>query len=275
MQKSLTVIGAGKVGKTLARLWTLNQTYEIRDVLTRTPTSAQRAVDFIGAGQAVNEYTSLRPADFFLIASPDNQIRKCCEALATAGLLCSGNVVFHCSGALPSSALAAATRQGAAVASVHPIRSFASPEQRLENFEGIWCGVEGDRRAIDALRKGFAAIGAQWVPIKPKAKILYHAAAVFASNYLVTLTEVAKQAYMAAGVPADVALQLLQPLMQETLENIFRLGPEAALTGPIARGDMAAATRQYQAVANWNAQYAELYNQFVTLTAELAARRKA
>lgn len=273
MQKSLTLIGAGKVGKTLARLWTVNQTFQLQDVLTCTLESARRAVDFIGAGQAVKEYASLRAADIFLIASPDNQIRKCCEALAGTGLLRANSVVFHCSGALPSSVLQAATRQGAQVASIHPIRSFASPEQGVENFDGTWCGVEGDNRALDSLRKEFYAIGAQWVPIKPKAKILYHAAAVFASNYLVTLADVAQQAYMAAGIPADVALQLLQPLMQETAANVFRLGPEAALTGPIARGDTAAVHRQYQAVANWNEQYGELYNQFARLTAELAARR--
>src|ERR1035437_93519 len=104
----MTLVGAGKVGKTLARLWTVNQTFHLQDVLTRTPESAIRAVNFIGAGQAVNEYANLRPADIYLIASPDNQIRKCCEALAGTGLLCAGSVVFHCSGALPSSVLQAA-----------------------------------------------------------------------------------------------------------------------------------------------------------------------
>lgn len=273
MTKSISIIGCGKVGKTLSRLWTLNGTLQIQDILNRSVDSATHASAFVGAGRSIASYAELKPADIFLIAAPDDQIEHCCEELAQSGKLSADNIVFHCSGALPSSVLQAARQQGAPIASIHPIRSFASPEKVVQNFAGTFCGVEGDQRAIEVVQQAFTAIGAQLVPIKADAKILYHAAAVFSSNYLVTLLDVAQQAYIQAGIAPDVALKLIEPLMRETADNVFRLGPETALTGPIARGDMATAEKQLRSVTEWNPAYAALYEQFMKLTVDLAARR--
>lgn len=274
MSKSITLIGAGHVGKTLGKLWTQSRAFRLQDVLTQSLESAQRAITFIGAGQAVDNYARLQPADVFLIATPDDRIEASCAALAQTGLLTVDTIVFHCSGALPSSVLRPAIDQGAAIASIHPIRSFAQPEQVVQDFAGSWCGMEGEQRALDVLAPAFTAIGAQLAPIKAEAKIHYHAGAVFACNYLVTLLDVARQSYARAGIAPDVALQMMAPLVRETVENIFRLGPESALTGPVARGDLETANRQWQAVAQANPAHGELYRQCMTLTAELAARRQ-
>ncbi|MBS0307453.1 MAG: DUF2520 domain-containing protein [Proteobacteria bacterium] len=272
---SLTLIGAGKLGQSLGKLWTQHHAFRLQDVLTRSQESAQRAIACIGVGEAVSDFASLRRADVYLIATPDDRILSACTALAQAGLLDANSIVFHCSGALPSSVLQPAIERGAAVASIHPIRSFAVPEQVVQNFTGTWCGMEGDRRALDVLTPAFAAIGARLVPIKAEEKIHYHAAAVFACNYLVTLLDVARQSYQRAGIDADAVLQMMAPLVRETVENVFKLGPEAALTGPVARGDMATAERQWQAVAAADAAHGELYAQLMRLTMELAQRRDA
>jgi len=273
MKTTITIIGAGRLGKTLGKLWALHGVLHLQDVLNRSPASARAAVDFIGSGQPVSDYAELRAADAYLIATPDDQITSCCAALAHTGKLSTSSIVFHCSGALPSSALQPAIEQGAAAASIHPIRSFAQPVQVVQDFTGTWCGVEGDQRALDVLIPAFTAIGAQTVPIRTEAKIHYHAAAVFACNYLVTLLDVARQSYATAGIEPDVALQLMAPLVRETVENVFRLGPQSALTGPIARGDMATAEKQCVAVAASNQAHGALYRQFMQLTVDLAARR--
>jgi len=271
--QTLTVIGCGKVGKTLARLWTAHQTFQLLDVLNRSRSSAQQACDFIGAGSAVTTYTELRPADIYLIAASDDQIAPCCAALAASGKLTGSSIVFHCSGALSSQALSTAAEQGAAVASIHPIRSFADPQQVVQHFAGTYCGSEGDAAALAVLTPAFDATGALCVDIKRDNKILYHAAAVFASNYLVTLIDVARQAYVEAGLAPDVALRLIEPLLSESAANAFKLGPASALTGPIARGDMETVARQYQAVQQWNPEVAALYRQFEALTLNLARQK--
>jgi len=275
MKQTLNIAGCGKVAQVLARLWTQNRVLDIQDILNRSPDSARQAAAFIGAGRPVPEGAAMRSADIYLIGTPDDRIAATCEALAGAGKFTEHSVVFHCSGALRSSALQAATRCGAAVASVHPVRSFAVPETVAAGFAGTCCGIEGDQRALAVLEPAFAAIGARLLPIKADAKILYHAAAVFASNYLVTLLDVAMQAYVEAGIPEDAALALMEPLVRETVDNVFRLGTMAALTGPIARGDTDTALRQQQAVASWDARHGALYEIFIELTAALAQRRKS
>ncbi|RBA24168.1 Rossmann-like and DUF2520 domain-containing protein [Herminiimonas fonticola] len=271
---TLSIIGCGKVGQTLGRLLYEKHAVEIQDILNRSTASGMNAITFIGAGRVANNYDDLRPADIFLIAAPDDQIAACCESLANANCLSKDSIVFHCSGALPSSILQAASAHSAAIASIHPIRSFAVPEKIICDFADTYCGVEGDQRALDILTPLFTAIGAQLVTIKSEEKILYHAAAVFASNYLVTLLDTAVQTYGQAGIPQDVALKMMAALVRETTENVLKIGPEKALTGPIVRGDIKAVLSQYRAVISWNKPYGLLYKKLGSLTARLAFRSR-
>lgn len=270
---TLTIIGCGKVGRTLGRLWHINKIAVIQDILNTTVDSGEQAVRFIGAGNAVADFGHLRAADIVLIAAPDDQIAACCHALANTNCLSAGSIVFHCSGALSSSVLQTVQKHGATVASVHPVRSFALPEKVVRDFANTYCGVEGDQAALDQLGPLFNAIGACFVPIDPEQKILYHAAAVFASNYLVTLLDTAVQTYARAGIPQDTALKMMTALVRETTENVLQVGPEDALTGPIARGDVATVIRQYRATNGWNKSYGRLYRQLGKLTSRLVSRR--
>lgn len=270
---TLTIIGCGHVGKSLARLWQKHQSLQLKQILNRTPESAGQAIRFIGAGQAAMSFSDLQPADLYMIGVPDDRIADCALQLADSGMLCATSIVFHCSGSLPSSMMQAVTQTGAAVASVHPIRSFSIPEQVVNSFSGTWCGIEGDPRALPILSRLFADIGAQLVPIKAEAKMLYHSAAVFASNYLVTLLDVAIQTYMQAGVPEGQARQMIEPLVRKTAENVFSAGCEKALSGPIARGDLDLVKRQAEAVEAWNEEIGDLYQLLAKLTLDLANRR--
>src|SRR5687767_1099611 len=128
MMKTLTIIGAGNLGKTLGRLWHQHGTFRIQDVCCRSLAHADAATAFIGSGRAVEGLQVLRAADVYLISTPDDQVVACSDLLAGTGLLHGDSIVFHCSGALAASVLAEVRRSGAAVASIHPVRSFASPE---------------------------------------------------------------------------------------------------------------------------------------------------
>ncbi|TFW32703.1 Rossmann-like and DUF2520 domain-containing protein [Massilia horti] len=273
MAPTLNIVGAGHVGRVLGRLFAQSGVFEVQDVLTRSSASAQDAVRFIGAGRAVAAPRELRAAQVWMLAVGDDQIAPVCAALAQQGLFGQA-VVFHCSGAKAASELQAAERKGARTASVHPVRSFADPDAVAAAFGGTWCGIEGEPDALALLTRAFEAIGARLVPIDAPAKTVYHAASVFASNYLVTVLDAALRAYQAAGVPEQVARELARPLASETLANVFRLGPEAALSGPVARGDMATVARQQAALASWDEPTAELYQALVAATSDLARRKR-
>lgn len=274
MAPALNIVGAGHVGRALGRLFAQRGVFAVQDVLARSQHSAQRAVEFIGGGRALHDIGAMRPAPVWMLAVGDDQIAPVCAALAQAGLAADA-VVFHCSGAKSSAELDAAARLGAATASVHPIRSFADPGGVAAAFDGTFCGIEGDPAALALLAPAFEAIGARLVTIDAAAKTVYHAASVFASNYLVTVLDAALRAYQAAGIPPEVARQLAAPLATETLSNVLRLGPEAALSGPVARGDMATVARQQAAVTGWDAPTGALYAALAEATVELARRKRA
>ncbi len=274
MQTTLTIIGSGHLARTMGRLWQRNGGIVLGDVLSRKLANAAAACAFIGGGRPVDGYAALAPADIYLIATPDDQIAACCEQLAASGMVRPGVVVFHCSGALPAAVLAPAAACGALIASVHPVRSFASPEQVAQSFSGTWCGVEGDPAALALLTPLFSGLGAQLVEIAPAAKTVYHAAAVFACNYLVTLLDVAVQAYGHAGIPEDVAMKMMEPLVRKTVDQVFAAGTPAALSGPIARGDMVTVDRQREAVSAWDQDKGALYALLAKETLLLAQRRR-
>ncbi len=161
------------------------------------------------------------------------------------------------------------------MASAHPVRSFADTAAVARHFNGTFCGLEGDPRAVALLEPALNAIGAQVIALQADTKTLYHAASVFACNYLVTLMDVALNAYVAAGIPEHLARQMAEPLVRETVSNVFRLGPAQALTGPIARGDLATVARQQQAVDAWDPPAGRLYASLAEATKALARRKNS
>jgi predicted short-subunit dehydrogenase-like oxidoreductase (DUF2520 family) len=269
--KTITLIGAGRLATSLGHLWQHAHVLGIRDVLGRSAAASERAVAAIGAGRAVNDYAMLGPADLFLIATPDGAIARATDELLATGLIDAGSVVFHCSGAESSGLLSAARDRGAAVASAHPLTSFTGivPPGR---FAGVVCAIEGDLGATRVVSDLFSAIGGRPITLETAQKILYHAAAVFGSNYLVTLVQVALDTLGLAGIEPAVGLAMLAPLLRQTVDGVCAHGPHAALTGPIARGDAALVVRQYAALEAADAPIAALYRTLARRTAILADR---
>jgi predicted short-subunit dehydrogenase-like oxidoreductase (DUF2520 family) len=273
MVKRLSIIGCGKVGTTLGFLWLRQGTFCLVDILDQSSERASNAVADLHAGRALVNFDELEPADIYLIATPDQAIGEASLKLAAANILTPGNIVFHCSGVTPSSLLSAARDRGAAIASVHPIKSFADPAQAAANFAGTFCGVEGNLSALNILRPAFEAIGGIPFDIDPEKKALYHAATVFVSNYLTTLIEIGARALEASGMSRQTAFDLIEPIAKGTVQNIFEMGPVHALTGPIARGDVQTVGCHLQALASWQKPVADIYRQLGVFTLELSRRQ--
>ena len=271
MAKSLQIVGCGHVGKVLGRLWHASGRFRIDGILNRSRASAERACAFIGAGEPVALARELRPAaDVLLIATRDDAIQSSAERLAREAQLRPGALAFHVSGALCSQALAPLREQGLHVASVHPVASFADPEAAYRDFAGTYCGIEGDAPAYEAIGNAFEAIGARLFSIDAREKTVYHAGAVIACNYMVTLVEAGLRCYEQAGVPGEVARRVLEPLVSKTLGNVFRHSPAEALSGPIARGEVQVVADQLAALHASNPALAELYRVLGALTLDLA-----
>lgn len=270
-------MGGGRVAQSLATLWHRCGHFLVQDVLTTSLASAQSACAVIGSGRAVASLQSMRPADVWMLAVTDAQIAGCAQSLAEqfAHERQAANpapIVFHCSGAQSSATLEPLAALGWHVASAHCILSFATVAAALQQFPGTPCALEGDSVACEALRPAFTAIGARCFDVASADKLLYHAAAVFATNFLPVLQSVAEDAWAASGVPAELLPHLRQTLLDNAVRNVTTLGPAGALTGPAARGDTAHITRQSAVVHRWNDDAGQAYDALSALALALARR---
>lgn len=243
---TLNILGAGHLGRTLACLWHRRGVFTIGGICNRSTGSSAEAREFIGAGTAVDSLDAMPPADLWLIAVPDDQIATVAEALAPYLPADRQVLVFHCSGALPASALAACAT--AALASAHPVHSFADPRRSLDELPGATVALEGDASSVTRLQRAFRALDCHCIALTPEQKVLYHTGSVMACNYLTVLMDLSLQTLAAAGIDCATAKQLLAPIVLQTARNNFAIGPERALTGPLVRGDVGTVARQLQAL---------------------------
>ncbi len=267
--KTLNIIGAGRVGRSLAHLWHAGGVFKIQDVLTTSAASANEAVQFIGAGRSVHTMGDMRPADIWMLAVPDAQIAKVAAQLANNVNVKDG-IVFHCSGALASNVMAPLQKQSCNLASAHCILSFSAPASVITQFAGTPCALEGDAAAKQVLQSAFEAIGANCFDLAAKDKVLYHAAAVFATNFLPVLQVVAADLWQSTGMPKELIAPLNASLLQKAVQNIAAQGAAKALTGPAARGDSELVAMQGKAVAEWNADAGAAYAALSQLAARIA-----
>ncbi len=250
MSLKINLIGSGRVGQTVCRLAARSGLYTIQDIYNRNIAKANEAAAFIGAGRAVGSIGEMVPADLWLITVPDTAIAEAAAQLASLEL--APCVALHCSGFLPAKEMAALMQQGWMLASAHPVFSFADPSVLCYAIRGN-IGRNRRRRGAVALANDlFEAAGARTFSIRSDSKAIYHGAAVIANNLTTVLQALAREAWVQAGVPEDTIGALHEGLLRSTLENVLKLGPQSALTGPAARGDRRVVAEQWAAIAQWH-----------------------
>ena len=258
------------MGQTLAALLHRHTQVQVQDLYSRSFSSAEQAAQFVGAGTAAAELAHMRTADVWLLSVPDAQVGAAAQALADAqGAKLAGAIVFHNSGFLSAAVLQPLQALGCHVASAHPVLNFASPETGVRQFAGTPCGLAGDEQAVTWLHTALTAIGGRCFEIASADKPLYHAAAVFSSNFTVVLQGIAQDAWRSAGVPPELIRPLTEALLKSTVDNVLAMGPAQALTGPAARGDTVVVQAQGEVVKRWNAPAGELYQLLSNLAAAL------
>jgi predicted short-subunit dehydrogenase-like oxidoreductase (DUF2520 family) len=160
------------------------------------------------------------------------------------------------------------------VAALHPVKAFADPAREIATFDGVVCTLQGDAEAVARLAPMVTAIGGDPVVLPETVdRRLYHAGAVFASNYLAGLVQSALDCHAAAGIDPAASRRILAPILRDALDAILDKGPVQALTGPIARGDAEAVGAQAEAIASHDADLAGLYRALGRRTAGLARRK--
>jgi len=270
MPNSLAIIGAGRVGRALGRQ--LREAgWRIGAVLTRSEASARRAVRFIGAGKAFAGITrQVLLSQVILIATPDDEIVVVARELARIGEEeLRGRVILHTSGAMDSGALEPLRAHGATVGSMHPLQSFSGVA--VPSLEGRVFAIEGQTQAVRVARRIARELGGSPVRVAGDKKLLYHAAAAMAAGHILAVEEAATQVLLSLGMKRREAVRALLPLTRQVLDNFETLGPRAAWTGPLSRGDFKVVRAHLQALRRSPKEFVDAYDVLNHLAARALA----
>jgi predicted short-subunit dehydrogenase-like oxidoreductase (DUF2520 family) len=223
-------------------------------------TEVFKRIHVIGSGRVGSAVSArLSERGFDLDADASELVLLCVPDGAIAEVAASvepGPWIAHVSGATPLAELAPHTRRF----SVHPLQTFTR-ERGPEQLDGAWCAVSGETEAAMEHGRWLAeTLGLRPFELADSDRTLYHAGAVFASNYLVTLHRAAALLFESAGAPPEA----LEPLMRGTIENGFEL------TGPIARGDWETVAAHRAAIHEHRAELDDLYETLAGATLALA-----
>jgi predicted short-subunit dehydrogenase-like oxidoreductase (DUF2520 family) len=230
----VAIVGAGRLGTAIATALRGNHDFELTGPLGR------------GADAA--------GSDVALLCVPDREISTAAASL-TAGL-----VAGHCSGATGLEPLAPHDSF-----SLHPLMTVSAAGA---DFAGATAAIDASSsRALEIARSIAEALQMNSLHVRPEDRVAYHAAASIASNFLITLEAAAERLAATAGVGREA----LAPLVRASVENWVTLGPERALTGPVARGDEATVSRQRDAVAQRTPELTPLFDALTEATRTLAA----
>ncbi|MBP6562682.1 MAG: DUF2520 domain-containing protein [Neisseriaceae bacterium] len=270
MSLTFHIIGPGRVGQTLACLWQQSDWLKLSHIHCRDPHQAAAWTPRFTTAKIVTQISDLPAADIVLISTPDDAIESAAQALALCPWLTPQTLVLHCSGAKGREALAPLAQQGVATASLHPVFAFADVDTSIHTLAGHLAALDAEPEQLALLERLAQALGLKPFPLAPEYRARYHAALSISANYLVTLAGFAEDVLAPLGLSSTQNRALVGGLMQQSLLNHQRLGPQAALTGPIVRGDVDTVAAHVQALSP---EETPLYQALGAATVRLAQGR--
>ncbi|HET8970567.1 MAG TPA: DUF2520 domain-containing protein [Candidatus Nanopelagicales bacterium] len=206
-------------------------------------------------------------ADLVLLTVPDDALPELVNGLADTGQVRPGQLLMHCSGRYGVAVLAPGTAQGALPLALHPVMTLTGTSLDLERLDGAPFGVTAPEPLRPIAEALVVEMGGEPVWVEEGQRPLYHAALAHGANHLTTLVLSTLELLSAAGV-ADPA-RLVAPLLSAALDNALRIG-DAALTGPVARGDVRTVVAHLAELDRVSPAAAAAYVALARLTADRA-----
>lgn len=278
--KSFSIIGTGRVGSHLATA--LVRAGFIPGLLVSKRGESSERLSIILAAEteaavrsAALESAAQIPGDVIFVSVLDDALPGIVQTLSKPGVLSSNQVIFHTSGGLTASILSPLAEDGRSVASFHPLQTFVLQDAvpaDPEIFRDLPVAIEGDERAVDS---GFflaEALGSKPFLLNGEAKLLYHAAAVISSNFVTTILGSAQALLNEISDSSELSIELFKPLVEQAVRNSFDRGPDHALTGPVARGDLQLLVSHLTAIAEQSPESLPLYVELSRETVRLSRK---
>ena len=232
--RTVGVVGAGRVGAVLAAALH-SAGHDVAAVAGESPASRTRIETFLPGVLVAKPTAVARACDLLLLTVPDDMLDNVVRMLSASGAIQPGQYVAHTSGRHGLAVLEPAAERGAHVFALHPAMTFTGTDVDLGRLAGCVFGVTAEDTSRDLAEQIVADLGGRAMWVEESLRTLYHAGLAHGANHMVTLVSQAMDLLRAAGA-ADPAATL-RPLLTAALDNALDYG-DAALTGPIVRGDV-------------------------------------
>ena len=206
------------------------------------------------------------------ITTPDAAINPVAASLKWT----PGQEVLHCCGVVGRELLQPAADQGAKTGAIHPFQTFGAisdADEAALRLSGVTFAVSGDASLQPFLARLAEDLGGRAVTMDDSFRALYHVSAILSCGYLVTLLQAAAEIWRAGGFSFEDGLQAVSAISRATLDNVARVGPQASVTGPLVRGDVAVVRRHLEALKDGNPHLLRLYAELTELSRPLARAR--
>ena len=227
-------VGAGKVGCSLGKLFSETQ-HNLAGFYSRSSSSAQDAADFTKSKHFQNLETLIEESDTVFITVPDDSISAVWDSIKHMSV--AGKMICHCSGSLSSNIFRDIEETGAYGFSIHPLLAVSDRYQSYQELPKALFTIEGDAGHIDDIKALLAKSSLRYSVISADVKTRYHGAAVMCSNLVVGLIRAAEDELRLCGFSEDQLGEAIAPLLLGNVNKVLSVGTQAALTGPIERGD--------------------------------------
>ena len=266
MTTSYGFIGVGKVGSAFG-IRLAERGYQVVACRDIKPEEAARFAGAVSGCHIMPTAQSLADeCDFVFITTPDDIIAEVAAAVRWR----SRQTVVHCSGANTVDVLEAVKHAGGGVGAIHPLNTFASLAQSLENLVGGHFTLEAEEPVLSTLKKMATDLEGDYATLPAASKPLYHAAGAFSCNYLYTLVDIATRLWQHFGIDQAEATEACLPILSGTLKNIEHVGFPGCLTGPIARGDIGTIEKHLMALETHEPSIVPLYKALGRATIPIA-----
>jgi predicted short-subunit dehydrogenase-like oxidoreductase (DUF2520 family) len=275
MQKpTIAIIGPGRAGSALGRAFH-QAGYTIAAIGGRNPDNVRNLADELGATACQSPATAIDLADLTIVAVPDDVILPLATDMAESLCSAAGKAAVHLSGAQDRSALRPLAQQGSLRTGVfHPLQTFRRGPEAVQNVAGTYFGIDADALLRDQLMQLARDLRGHPFDLSGIDLALYHAAAVFAANYPITLLAEAITLAVEAGLDGDTARQGMTTLLAGAVNNLRDLAPADAITGPALRGDQGTIERHLDALKH-DPELQRLYRLLADRTKLLNANKEA
>ncbi|MBE5845337.1 MAG: DUF2520 domain-containing protein [Butyrivibrio sp.] len=228
-------VGAGKVGCSLGKLFADSQ-HNLAGFYSRSSLSAQDAADFTKSKHFQNLETLIEESDTVFITVPDDAISAVWESIKHMSI--AGKMICHCSGSLSSNIFRDIEETGAFGFSIHPLLAVSDRYKSYQELPKALFTIEGDADHIGDIKALLEGSELKYTVISADVKTRYHGAAVMCSNLVIGLIRAAEDELLACGFSKEQLSDAIAPLLLGNVNKVLSVGTEAALTGPIERGDV-------------------------------------